>query len=337
MTVREIAKIAGVSASTVSCVLNSRPGVGETKRQEIIRLLTENGYRIKSGMPRTGRAIRLLRYRSSDHLLDSHDGFFSKILDGVDVMCHRTGCTLSVASADKATLPNVLELAAEDKIDGLLFLGSEYEMLRAGILADQPLPVVSIDNRFPEDNIDCVDMDNWAGVNAAISHLYRLGHKKIGYLKSAVQIGSMRERTAGFRQAMAAHGLTFEPSAQEIALFPLVTRAYDGLSAYLRAHTPCCTAYFAGNDSVAAGAIRAFQQAGYRVPEDISVIGFDDAALCLASSPQITTIRIFHKTIGEQAAARLLARMAQPEGPALRVSVAVELVERESTGKASER
>lgn len=329
MTIREIAKKIGVSPSTVSSVLNNRPGVGDEKRAYISEILIENGYEIKPAAAYQSGGILLIRYRSSNHLMDSSDTFFTRIAEGIEATCRSLGYSLTLSMANRDTLPSVLSTASANHISGILFLGSEYEFTDTSILKNQPLPLVSIDNRFSNDKINSVDMDNREGIFAAVQYLHSLGHVKIGYGKSRIQIGSMSERTHAYFNALQDLGLECNP-AYVAELSPFSKHASAEFSKYLYEQDSLPTAYIAANDTIAAGMMKAIGQHGLKVPDDISVIGFDDNDICTLLSPQLTTIRIYNFEIGRHAVYRLHQIIQENDNRVIRTGVSVDLILRES-------
>jgi len=329
MTIREIAKKMGVSPSTVSCVLNNRPGVGDQRREYISEILIKNGYEIKPAAIEQRGSILLVRYRSSDHLMDASDTFFTRIAEGIEATCRSLGYALNLSMANHETLPSVFSNAAVNNTSGILFLGSEYEFLDTSILKRSSLPLISIDNRFSNDKINSVDMDNQEGIFSAIKYLYSLGHRKIGYGKSRIQIGSMAERTFAYYNALQAFGLECNPS-YVAELSPFSKHASEEFLIYLQKQNSLPTAYLAGNDTIAAGMMKAMQQQGLKVPDDVSVIGFDDSDLCTLLSPQLTTIKIYNFEIGRQGVYRLHQMIQEKDSSVTRTSVAVDLILRES-------
>ena len=336
MKIREIAKQIGVSPSTISCVLNSRSGVSDERRAFISDLLIKNGYTIKSADSKQQRSILLIRYKSSNHLSDSSDTFFTRIVEGIESTCQALEYSLSLSIANHNTLPSIFSRAIDNGTCGILFLGSEYELSDTSILKNSKLPLVAIDNRFLNDAINCVDMDNREGIFAAIQLLHTLGHREIGYGMSLIQIGSMAERTHAYYEALRTFNLECKPS-YVADLSPFSKLASEQFLKYLHKQKTLPTAYIAGNDTIAAGMMKALHEFGLNVPNDISLIGFDDNDICKLLSPQLTTLKINNFEIGRQAVYRLHQLIIDKDSSITRTSVSVKLMVRGSVKDISKK
>lgn len=333
MNVREIAKYLGVSPSTVSCVLNNKPGVSGERRRQITEELIKNGYALKTAPRETSGSICFVRYKKFRQRFsgDYHDTLFSKILEGAENVCRSMNYQLTVSIADFDDLGAILHQANTNHMNGILFFGSEYDVPDHNIFSSQPLPVVYMDNSFEGEHVNSVSMDNKDGIFLALNHLYYLGHRRIGLLKGSEPIGSLIERTNAFYSVMSSMHLDVDPRFV-VELSPQNTEAYEQFSKFLSEKPPLPTAFVSESDSMAVGAIRALRENGYDVPMDISVIGFDDSPIATAVVPQLTSVRTYPVDIGAAAAMRLITIIKTGKlYPAVRSSVEVELIEREST------
>lgn len=333
MNVREIAKHLGVSPSTVSCVLNNKPGVSGERRRQITEELIKNGYSLKTMPKETSGKICFIRYKKfrQRDSGDYHDAMFSKIFEGAANACHSMNYQLTVYMADSDDLKAVLRRASDNRMNGILFFGSEYDTPDHSIFLTQPLPVVYMDNSLENEHVNSVSMDNNAGISLALRHLYYLGHRKIGLLKGGTPMGSLIERTNAFYAVMNSLGLDVDPRFV-VELSPQNMEAYEQFSKFLEEKPPLPTAFVSESDSMAVGAIRALQENGYDVPMDISVIGFDDSPIATAVVPRLTSVRTYPGDIGAAAAERLINIIKTGrQQPTVRSLIDVELIEREST------
>ena len=276
MTIKEIAREAGVAMSTVSLVLNNKPGVRKETRARVAAFLVANGYTIREAAPaETGRGeIRFLRFIASNHISERNHEFFTDLLNCAERLLHYPG------------------------------------------------PVELLDTPLDYCPLNSINTDNVGGAFAAVQELYRQGHREIGFLRGEVEIGGMHGRYEGYCKAMQALGLTVNPS-HVIRMDTIVEVAAKQMLSSLNGLDAMPTAFFACNDFIAAGAIRALLQVGYRVPEDISIIGFDDVQICSFVSPPLSTMRIDRSRMGELGVERLLALRQANKDDRLRCLMAV--------------
>lgn len=334
MTIREIARQAGVAASTVSLVLNSKPGVRKEMREKITRMLLENGYTIRQSAPAAAAAgeIRFIRYLSATHCPERNEDFFAGVLGGTEQYASRLGHQLSLSSATPDQLGALLaSLETQPGLLGVLFLGSELTEEQIPLLLDCKLPLVAVDlpAHLEHHPLDSINTDNVGGIFRAMQYLHARGHREIGFLRAETELGGLNNRYMSFCNAMQTHGLEINPGYM-LRLDPQYDVATRQMQDFLQTGPQLPTAWIAANDIIAAGAIRALQQAGYRVPEDISIIGFDDGAICTFTVPPLTTMRINRARLGELAVDRLLALCQSPDDVVVKSTISVQLIERDS-------
>lgn len=330
ITVKEIAELAGVSPSTVSFVLNGRPGVGKQTRKRVAELLQANGFELKQ--PSDGGAtprgvVKFIRYCDSGDLVERNDDFITQVMEGADFALRQARYTMSVVNVGAEELENVLAGLKYENLAGAIFLGTEFAAERYELLTALKFPIVAVDNCFRSYPINAIDMDNIDGAQSAMEYLYAKGHRKIGYLKSTNKTGSLKERCRGVYSALQALHMEPEPV---IYLSPRVNTAKMEMERYLDGRPALPTAFFADNDVIAAGAMRALLQKGVRIPEDVSLIGFDDSLIASVVTPALTTMRIHKREMGICAVRRLVDLMQNQDTFITKTSVGVDLVERET-------
>jgi LacI family transcriptional regulator len=191
------------------------------------------------------------------------------------------------------------------------------------------IPVVAIDPHTGPSDLPTVDSDNLAGAEAAVWHLVNLGHRRIGFLGGRDDLESARRREEGYRRTMAAAGLPVDPDLMRSGGFRMETSDAPARELLGRADRP--TAIFAANDLMAIQTVQVAQSLGLRVPEDLSVIGFDNIPESAMAKPTLTTIAQPLKSIGQTAMQLLLALLRGEEVPVRHVQLATELVVRSST------
>ncbi|MGO1949286.1 MAG: LacI family DNA-binding transcriptional regulator [Mycobacteriaceae bacterium] len=328
MTMQDIATAAGVSVTTVSHALSGKRSVSASTQERIRRIVDESGYvpdaagrRLKTG--RSG-VIALA-------VPDVSDRYFGSIARGAEEEADRRGYGLLVSStgdSDPNRESRYFNLVRTRSVDGLLYTGSRdmkpsHDLAR---LSDQG-PVVLVDEEMPALTAPFVASDNLEGGRVAGRHLLALGHNKAVVFSGPQGLKSQVERVQGFRES-------FPPSLVLHGEFDIES-GYRSASDVLDSGLDF-TAIFAGNDLIAIGAIQCLRERGFSVPDDVSVIGFDDIDLAGFVSPTLTTVRQNSHEMGAEAARRLLTWLDTGNSPESAV-IPVELVDRQSTAACSQR
>jgi LacI family transcriptional regulator, galactose operon repressor len=326
VTINTIALEAGVSVPTVSRVLNGRSDVSPRTRERVEQLLQQHGYRRRVSR-QSGRA-NLIDLVFND--LDSP--WAVELIRGVEDVTHAAGVGTVVSAvhrrsvATKQWLQNLRARAS----DGVIFVTSELtppvysELHRLGI------PVVVVDPAGGATmDVPTIGATNWSGGLTATEHLVSLGHRRIGFIAGPKRLLCSRARLDGYRAALEAVGVSVDDNLIQQGDF-LHESGFTGAGALLDLPEPP-TAIFASSDTMALGAYEAARLRGVRIPDDLSIVGFDDLPESRWSSPPLTTIRQPLSEMGMLAArtALRLARGERIETP--RVELATDLVVRDST------
>lgn len=333
MTIREIAKQIGVSPAAVSFVLNNRPGVNPEKRHMIKKVLLENGYTLKNHSPSTSqhhsdapKHIKFVKLRTRYQ----NDDFAACILDAVEQSAKEKGFHLSITNMDHEDYRKVFSSFGKEKIDGIIFLASSFSESLLDSMAEIAIPLVYIDFENRHHAINTVNADHYHGTFLAVRHLLELGHTRIGYLRCKQRIGCLQQRFHYFKQHLTALGGQLEPD-NVIEVDMLSPHLEDDMCGIFAQQKRLPTAFVADNDTIAASCLYALQRRDIKVPQDISIIGFDNAQISSLIFPRLTTIDVNIEELGRSAVERLQALMRHPQRSAVRINVSVNLVEREST------
>ncbi|MDX2079018.1 MAG: LacI family DNA-binding transcriptional regulator [bacterium] len=332
-TLRDIAIHADVALSTVSETLNNKPGVSAEMRQRVLMAATELGYRSKitidHPMATDVKTVGLLtkRFRGDALIINP---FYSYIIAGAERECSRNNISLMYANIDvdehnrPLSLPSML---LDERIDGVIVVGALLEETIDHISNRTKQNVVLVDAYTSIGNeFDSVLIDNVNGAMKAVGYLIAHGHRHIGLVGShPTCYPSILERRVGYLTAIAQHHL--EPFIEDSTL--------DRLDAYrstkrLLTRVPKITAIFACNDEVAMGVFDAVQDMGLSVPNDISIIGFDDIDLVQELKPALTTMHVDKVLMGVMAVRHLVDRATNPNRTPLKTLVNTQLIERES-------
>ena len=256
--------------------------------------------------------------------------FFSEVSEGIAAGCKKAEYRMKITYLyeDEELDREIEEIQFSDCV-GMILLGTEMTSEDFKHFAHLPFPVIILDTSMEGVACDCVLMDNVLGAFQAASYLIKHTGKQPGYLHSFYPISNFNEREEGFYKAIHTHGLSSSGSVVH-HLPPSVDGAYTDMLALLKKGIPIASAYFADNDWIAIGAIKAFKKIGYRIPEDVSVIGFDDVPFCTVIEPSLTTIHVHKKTMGETAVSHLIKRLNEPNMPPAKIRLGTELVLRRS-------
>jgi LacI family transcriptional regulator len=325
-TLAEIAAEAGVSLPTVSKVVNGHADVAATTRARIEQLLGERRYR-HPGI-RSGRHAGLI-----DVVFNGLDSPWAvEILRGVEEWCSACGVAVAVSavrhgSARPASWTSAL---ASHDTEGILLVTSELTTRQLRQLREEDIPLVVIDPvNLPEPDLPGVGATNWAGGLAATDHLIGCGHTRIAAIGGPESYLCSRARIDGYRSALERASLKYDPALVRHGDFHYEDGFLRADSLLDLADPP--TAIFAGNDQQALGVYEAARQRGLRVPQDLSVVGFDDLPMSRWSSPPLTTVRQPLAEMGRTAAKMLGTLVEGLTLPSRRMELATELIVRGST------
>ncbi|MGQ9492643.1 MAG: LacI family DNA-binding transcriptional regulator [Anaerolineae bacterium] len=303
VSIKEIARAAGVSHSTVSRALRHSPLISEETAARIQRLAAEMGY-VPSAIARglvtqSSRTVGLV-------VTTIADPFIAEIVRGVEEVALDHGYSVFLCNSNAQPQREVaaVRILRENRVDGVIVTSSRVGDLYLPLLEEMKVPIVLINNQRAGRYVWSVATDNIHGGCLAMEYLIELGHRRIGYIGGSPEVNSNRHRWQGYRQALRAHRIRYEPQ--------LVTSGNGrmeggqvGVQKLLCLAEPP-TAIFCYNDMTAIGALRALKEARLQVPQDMSVIGFDDIALAAYVEPPLTTIAQPKHEMGQLAMRMLL-------------------------------
>ncbi|SFA82258.1 transcriptional regulator, LacI family [Cohnella sp. OV330] len=302
MKMEDIARLAGVSKAAVSLALNGKGGIGPETRDRILQIARENGYQPKSRTavrePQSA-SITFLVFANSGIVLEQYyqQPFFRELIHFIEERCRASGYSLLFASVDMSAFDEGIRAIAEDKrADGVILLGTNLNKAMLEQVADRlNAPLVVLDTCFETLPIPFIQINNAMGAYQAGQHLCGLGHRDIGYIASDIRIRNFDDRRAGFMQALQENGRELSPE-HVFSVAPTILASQDALkkrlSDYRDSRRPMPTAFFCECDYIAISAIKSLVELGYRVPEDVSVVGFDNISEALIVSPELTTVHV---------------------------------------------
>lgn len=334
-TIRDLAKRAGVSVATVSRVLNDYPDVSEETKQRVNALVRELNYRpsaaARSLVTRRSKVIGVFFLQDHIQAMLLHP-FFQEVMVGFKRAVGSAGFDLLFFTNQKPGQADFsyTRRCRHHQVDGVVLMGVLRHDPGIVELAASGIPCMSVDVDILGKRAGYVISDNREGARTAVSHLVGLGHGRIGLINGFTTSPVGRDRLMGYRDALEAAGLPYRADYVVEEDFTW-EHGYLGMKQFLQLpESP--TAVFASGDLMAMGAIKAIQEAGLRVPEDIAVVGFDDIEVATMVHPALTTVRQQKEDLGRIAGEALIAMIEDPDAVAPIVTLPTELIIRESCG-----
>ena len=332
--IKDIASAVGVSPATVSLVLNNKPGVGDDMRQKIISVSRQLGYRGPKSAAQASsptETVCLLHIARHGHTVNrDHDVFIADYIEGLGQGSKQHGLSLEIVTFRATPIERIIEAARAHPAAGFVVLGTELTTADVEAFAGVRKPLVFLDTYLDLVPFDFVDMNNADSVFTVVSHLHARGHRRIGFVKGAVETRNLRLREEGFFASLARLGLPRE-ERWTFTVDQTFHGAHDDMRDLLARGAQLPTALFCANDIIACGCLRAFKEAGLRIPDDLSLVGFDDLPLSAVVDPPLTTVQVSKALIGRMAMQLLATRLrADAELPSVKVLIGGRLVERQS-------
>ncbi|HEO71627.1 MAG TPA: LacI family transcriptional regulator [Candidatus Hydrogenedentes bacterium] len=327
VTMQDVAAAAGVSAQTVSRVINAKPDVAEATRKRVMETIQRLGYRSNA----VARSLVSSRTRALGVIITlQNDPFAAEVIAGAEAEARRRGyvCIVTYTDGTSEAVRNRCRLLEERQVDGLLLVAPGAVPHDA---VDLCLPSVALAYPVMDAMATNVDVDNLDGAYQAITHLTSLGHRRIGIVAGPEGWRAATDRIEGGRRALAAAGLSVEECPLKIAAEWTMASGHEAVRAIMDSH-PETTALFCHNDMLAIGAYRLLRERGLTIPHDMSVVGYDDLAICSFLSPSLTSVRQPRVALGQLLVQLLIDTVERRTSSGQDVLVRAELVVRESTG-----
>lgn len=329
-TIKDVARHAEVSVTTVSHVVNGTRHVSPESRERVEAAIRALGY-VPSAI---ARSLKSNNTRTLSMLIpNSSNPYFAEIVHAVEDRCFGAGYNLILCNTnDEAHRQGTyLQVLAERRIDGLIVVSTGHDATLPTQLAGLSVPTVLVDREIEiaEQPCDLVETAHMQGGLLATQHLLQLGHQRIACIGGPAGLAPSEQRIAGWRCALAAAGLGEGEGLLWHGNFTS-QGGYEAMHALLRTHTPP-TAVFVCNDLMAMGALCAAHERGLRLPEALSMVGFDDIELTAFTSPPLTTVAQPKQRIGALAVDMLLERIDGKRQDARKVMLQPELRVRAST------
>lgn len=327
VTIEDVAKLAGVSQSTVSRVLNNKEYVKEETHEKVIKAIEELGYK-------PSRLARGLRINASQILgliiSDIQNQFFTSLVRAVEDVAYQNKYAIILCNTDEDSDKEKLlvELMLSERVAGVIITPTREYDCPINILHEMKVPVVCVDRRVLDCETDTVISDNIESSFKLVNHLIENGHKQIGAIFGPSNITSFRERLEGYKRAFSVSGLPIVSHFIKQGT-PKVAEGYSLANKLLNAaQTP--SAIYAGNNLMALGAIHAIKDKGLSIPDDISLVSFDDQEWTRLMSPKITVATQPTYEMGKKAAELLMQRIENYQVDIKHITLESEIIIRES-------
>ncbi len=330
-TIKDVARVAGVSITTVSHVLNDTRFVSDELRTRVLAAMEELDYRPNV----LARGLRRGETKTIGLVVpDNSNPFFAEIARTVEDVGFNAGYSVILCNSDDnlAKEAAYVEVLIAKQVDGVVFIASGSSQEHLAALSQQGVPYVVVDREIDGSLADVILVNNELGGYMATRHLIELGHQRIACITGPSQLTPSADRVHGYQRALREFGI----SEDEELVVPGDFRAQGGTVAceQLLQLGPPPSAIFACNDMMAIGVLRAARDAGLHVPGDLSVVGFDDIPLASVVSPALTTVAQPITELARHSVRFLLARMqsSHEDRPTQRVVLEPQLVVRDSCG-----
>jgi DNA-binding LacI/PurR family transcriptional regulator len=330
----DVARAAGVSRTTVSFVLNNTPDmrISEETRQRVLAAARKLNYHRDAAGRRlaTGKThvLGLVISQSPDRV--AADAFLPQVMHGLQQAAHQRGYHILFHAQEPGQDHLIYtDLVRERHVDGIVLSGPRTDDAELVKLHREGVPIVLL-GQLPETSIPFVDVDNVGGARMAVKHLLDLGHTRIGIITNApVTYTASRDRLAGYKSALKAHGIKFDKAL--VCMGDFTEASGEAAMRRIFETSPRPTAVFVASDVVALGALRTIKARKLHVPNDISLVGFDDVPLASYVEPPLTTIRLPAYELGWDAGERLIHLIDGEELPTPGILLETKLVVRGST------
>ncbi len=336
VTLRQVAELAGVSASTASLVLNAKGDIPQATRDRVLDAASKLDYtpRAFKSKPDATRTLRFIKISKHGETVNrDHNHFISDYIDGMSMEATRRDYALEVVTHNNTDMSGLLASSDLRNLHGAIILGTELSEQDIQILAGCGEHIVFVDTFYPQLNANFVDMDNDQTVFAVVCHMKDAGFARVGFVGSNSDVTNFRLREDAFYRAC--DKLDIKVSKQD-RIMVAATRdgAYAQAKSHLEGQDSIADAYFCVNDIVAFGMMRALQELGHAIPADVSVFGFDNLPMSSLLSPSLSTVDVPKQQIGA-IAVRLLDDMitSGTNQPSIKVLVTGRLILRKSTRK----
>lgn len=334
LKMKDIAQKAGVSVTAVSFALNGKEGISEKTREKILRIVEEEGYTSKKLIQKKEEASKLIfllypvnKKEEDSENIDTYS--FYEIMHKVEKQIQEYEYNLFFKSVSmqgnfRKEIESIISLY---QIEGMIVVGTEMSSAQIKAIRNVNIPMVVIDRFFKEMNIDCIAFDNFAGAYAAVTYLIGKNHKKIGYAGTYSENKNLLERREGFMAGLKEKGVIHDPSC---CMFDIKGEDEERWGQLLENPRLMPSALVVENDYLAIDVIKDLRGAGVRVPEDVSIIGFDNSIIADLVAPELTSVDIPWDRLASLAVKCLMEKLEDGAEETLKTRISTKIVIRKS-------
>ncbi len=331
MNIKDVAKLAGVSITTVSRVMNNRPGVVPEVKDRIERIIRETGYRPNL----LARELITKKTKTIGIILPAMHNYYSERVDAITEVFKQNGFSVMLANSRNNLTEEIdnFHLLYEKQVNGIILLATSIkeEHIKTIDRISQNIPIIVMDIKYPSETVTSFLHNNYGGAEDIVRHLISLGHKKIAFVSGPADDFASKDRFLAYRNMLNQNSLEIREEYCLPGDYKYETGFKAGMEIAALKDKP--TAVFAANDLMAIGVINALHKNKISVPQDISVAGYDDIASAGYFIPSITTIRQHQHQAGEMTAKILLDKIQGKNTDNYETMLSGELIVRESTRK----
>jgi len=334
VNIKDVAIRAGVNPSTVSRVIANSPRISAATRERVRAIMKELNYHpnaiARSLVKQSSQAIGLLIPNTIEQFF--LNPFFPEVLRGITQVAQHAGYDLFLSTALHGLndIERLEQMVRSKRVDGVILLTARIEDPLLSVLQENRIPAVLIGRPATPSTISWVNNDNKKAAYDATAHLLKLGHKRIGFIGGSPELVVTMDRLSGYASALQDAGAAFDPQLVTSEDF-LEEGGYTGMMRLL-AVPERPSAIIASDDVLAFGAMRAAGELGYRIPDDLAIVGFNDIPLAKLANPPMTTMNVHIYELGQQSARMLIEQIEWPATGAKEHLVPHELVVRRSCG-----
>lgn len=333
---KDIADALGISTTAVSLAVNNKPGVSEETRRKVMQMLNESTTKAyhsfeSERMSRAG-SILLSVHKKHGKIINDKP-FFTNLTETVQQEVAEQSYSLVLSHYQPGQdISEYIQYIKSLEIDGVIVLATELDQNDVECYKQVGKPVVLMDASFEFCDMDSVALDNQTSMFRAVDYVYRMGHREIGYLQSSVYINNFGHRFDGYQKGLREYGL-LGSNHPVISLGCTLEDAYQDMKEFLEnlpADFKMPTVFLTDLDYIAVGAMKALHEKSYRIPEDVSIVGYDDVSVSQVCSPTLTTVQVNRMDIGRLTAKRLIEIINHPSDCYTTMQVSSKFIVRES-------
>lgn len=340
MKMEDIARLANVSKAAVSLAFSGKPGIGPETRERILQIAHESGYKPKNrtttSNSKSTNSLLFLVFTNSGIVLEEYyqQPFFKELIHFVGERCRQKNYELIFSTIDMESFEQGIEnLAKENRSDGVIVLGTNLTEEQISVIGEQISNLVVLDTCFEILPVSFIQINNVMGAYHAGKYLINNGHTSIGYIASNVRIHNFDERERGFLKALNEHHLSVSDECR-LSVAPTILSSQEALkkqlSTYMTSGLPLPTAWFCECDYIAISAMKTMFELGIKVPQECSIIGFDNITEAMVVTPELTTVQVEKEKIAAHAVDLLTDNIEQGENLKIKIMVDTTFIERNS-------